>query len=59
MILVQNTMASSTKPVFTDFFKKSDTGDDQNTSNRSDLDQAIENVKTEGERDGTSRIFKE
>ena len=33
-----NKMVSSTKFVFTDFFKKLDTGVDQNTSNRSDLE---------------------
>ena len=29
------------------------------TLSRSDLDQAIENAKTEGGRDGPSRIFKD
>ena len=42
-----------------DFFKKSDTDDDQNTLSRSDLDQAIENVETKGERDCTRGILKE
>ena len=41
------------------FFKKSETGDDQNTWRRSDLNQPIENVETECERDRTRRIFKE
>ena len=41
------------------FFKKSETGYDQNTWSRSDLNQAIENVETEWERDRTRRIFKE
>ena len=41
------------------FFKKSETGDDQNTWSRSDLNKAIETVETEWERDHTRRIFKE
>ena len=52
-------MALSTEHVISSFFKKSDTGDDQNTSSRSDLNQAIENFETEGERDCTRRIFEE
>ena len=49
-------MALSAKHVkITDFFKKSDTDDDQ----RSDLDQAIENVEPEVETDRTRKRFKE
>ena len=52
-------MASSTKRLISDFFKKPDMGDDQNPLSWSYLDQAIKNVETKGERDRTRKIFKE
>ena len=51
-----NKIVSSTIHVVSSFFKKSDTGHDQNTF---DLNQAIENVERKGERDRTRRIFEE
>ena len=45
---IRSKMAWSAKRVkITDFFKKSNTGDDQNTLSRSNLDQAVENVEAD------------
>ena len=55
--ILGNKMVLSIKHVISSFFKKSDTGDDQNTLCRSNLNHVIENVETEGERGCIRRIL--